>query len=48
MTTTVHDPVCGMAVNPQHAAVSILYKGQAGYFVRKCARQFLSVNLRSN
>lgn len=28
----VKDPVCGMAVNPQHAAVSIQYQGQTYYF----------------
>jgi len=26
------DPVCGMTVNPQHATVSIQYKGQTYYF----------------
>lgn len=26
------DPVCGMAVNPQHTTASLLYKGQVYYF----------------
>jgi len=28
----VKDPVCGMIVNPEHAAASIVYKGQTYYF----------------
>ncbi len=32
MTTTIHDPVCGMTVNPQHSTISQLYKGQIYYF----------------
>lgn len=28
----VKDPVCGMTVNPQHAAASIQYKGHTYYF----------------
>ena len=32
MATTVKDPVCGMMVNPQHAAASIQYQGQTYYF----------------
>lgn len=26
------DPVCGMTINPQHAAANIMYKGQKVYF----------------
>lgn len=26
------DPVCGMTVNPQHAAASFQYQGQTYYF----------------
>lgn len=28
----IKDPVCGMAINPQHAVVNIMYKGQMVYF----------------
>ena len=28
----IKDPVCGMTVNPQHAAASVRYKGQTYYF----------------
>lgn len=28
----VKDPVCGMTVNPQHAAASFQYRGQIYYF----------------
>lgn len=28
----IKDPVCGMMVNPQHAAASIQYQGQTYYF----------------
>jgi len=28
----IKDPVCGMPVNPQQAAISIQFKGQTYYF----------------
>ncbi|MBI5352784.1 MAG: YHS domain-containing protein [Chloroflexi bacterium] len=32
MTTTVHDPVCGMDIDPATAAGTSEYKGQTYYF----------------
>ena len=32
MTTTVHDPVCGMDIDPATAAGKSEYKGQTYYF----------------
>jgi P-type Cu+ transporter len=37
----VRDPVCGMSVNPEHAAGSVAYQGQTYYFCSKgCAAKF--------
>ncbi len=34
----IRDPVCGMTVNPQHATVSIQYKGQTYYFCSRVSK----------
>jgi Cu+-exporting ATPase len=40
-STGVRDPVCGMTVNPQHAAGSSTYQGQTYYFCSKsCVAKF--------
>src|SRR5581483_1004472 len=40
-TTGVRDPVCGMMVDPQHAAGSSTYHGQHYYFCSKgCVAKF--------
>src|SRR5579862_8900609 len=37
----VRDPVCGMIVDPQHAAGSVVHQGQTYYFCSKgCAAKF--------
>ena len=37
----VRDPVCGMTVDPQRAAGSVVYQGQTYYFCsRGCAAKF--------
>ena len=38
---TVHDPVCGMEINPQNAAATTAFQGQTYYFCRvECQDQF--------
>ena len=38
---SVRDPVCGMELNPQHAAATTAYQGQTFYFCRvECQQQF--------
>jgi Cu+-exporting ATPase len=32
------DPVCGMTVNPQNAAITIQYKGKTYYFCSQMCR----------
>ena len=40
-TAGVRDPVCGMIVDPQHAAESVVYQGETYYFCSKgCAAKF--------
>jgi Cu+-exporting ATPase len=40
-STGVRDPVCGMMVDPQHAAGSVVYQGETYYFCSKgCAAKF--------
>ena len=37
----VRDPVCGMEINPQHAAATTAYQGQTFYFCRvECQEHF--------
>jgi len=39
--SSVRDPVCGMEINPQHAAATTAYQGQTFYFCRvQCQEQF--------
>ena len=39
--SSVRDPVCGMAINPQHAAATTTYQGQTFYFCRvECQEEF--------
>ncbi len=41
MTTTVHDPVCHMDIDPKEAAGTSEYKGQTYYFCSPgCKRSF--------
>ncbi len=40
-TSAVHDPVCGMIVDPQHAAGSAVHQGETYYFCSKgCLAKF--------
>jgi YHS domain-containing protein len=41
MTITVHDPVCGMDIDPVTAAGTSEYKGQTYYFCSFAARNLL-------
>jgi Cu+-exporting ATPase len=41
MANTVHDPVCGMDIDPETAAGSSEYKGQTYYFCSPgCKKSF--------
>jgi Cu+-exporting ATPase len=42
-TMTVHDPVCGMEIDPSNAAASEEYEGQTYYFCsQSCHEKFLA------
>jgi len=41
MSELVHDPVCGMSVDPQHAAEEVTHSGETHYFCSSgCAEKF--------
>jgi YHS domain-containing protein len=39
MTDLVEDPVCGMKVNPEHAASKAVYQGTTYYFCSAICQQ---------
>jgi Cu+-exporting ATPase len=45
MATTVHDPVCGMDIDPATAAGTSEYKGQTYYF---CSLVVCWINTATN
>ena len=39
--SSVRDPVCGMDINPEHAAATTAYRGEMFYFCRaECQEEF--------